>query len=222
MRGGKDSLILSIFAICLVFESLTYFLNFLFFLLCFVILFLSVFFKVSIRRQTLIVNTLIFVLGAWFVIWLNEIISPNFVLVFGFPLLFPQMFLKLIVGWEVILLALVPSFCLLVIFAHFFMKGFKGTLFFLGGSLASIVYAGWGLIQIAWLYYTNVGWAFPDINIEGYSFPAIYVFKLFRSIFFAAFFTLLGHLSNIGVLREIAAKFGRFRKKKAKRLDDYF
>jgi hypothetical protein len=82
----------------------------------------------------------------------------------------------------------------------------------------SILYAGWTLIQVAWLYYANVGWALPDINIDGYSFPAIYIFKLFRSLFLAASFTLLGHLSNIGILSKIVSEF---RRKKEKRLTDF-
>jgi len=219
MRRTRDISILIILTICLclILEYSTYFLNLVFFLAYSIILLIIVP-RLSIGKQTLIRNILIFVLGAWFVIWLNEIISPDFVLVFGFPFLFPQMFWRSIAAWYVILLALVPSFCLLVIFAYV-LKGFKGTLFFIGGSLASILYAGWGLIQIAWLYYTNVGWALPDINIEGYSFPAIYIFKLFRSIFLATFFTLLGHFSNIGILGKVVNKF---RRKKEKRLTDFF
>jgi len=217
MKTTKDLSILTILAICLclVFELSTYFLNFVFFLSYLIILLFMP--RLSIGKQTLIRNILIFVLGAWLVIWLNEIMSPSFVLVFSFPLLFPHIIGQAIASWELILLCFVPSFCLLVIFAYF-TKGFKGTLFFLGASVVSILYAGWTLIQVAWLYYANVGWALPDINIEGYSFPAIYIFKLFRSLFLAASFTLLGHLSNIGILGKIVDEF---RRKKEKRLTDF-
>ena len=65
-------------------------------------------------------------------------------------------------------------------------KGDKSSWFFLGASFISIVYAGYSLVQIAYLYVENVG-RFP-FNVEGYVFPAVYIFKLFRATFFATAF----------------------------------
>lgn len=156
--------------------------------------------KISTRKQSVVGGALLFGLGAVFVIWFNETMSPYAIFLLGFPLLFPATLLQP-TYWEAILL-LVPSLCLLIISAYLF-KRYKWKWFFLGASLTSLAYAGWSLLQIAGLYYVNVGYALPDISIEGYSFPAIYTFKLFRSIFFATFFTILGYLEQMGILSKI-------------------
>lgn len=160
--------------------------------------------QISSRTWIMIGNALLFALGAWFVIWFNQIMNPNIVLIVSLPLFFPATLWQ-ITFWQVIL-PFVPSLCLFIFFAYLLFKLFKGikrTLFFLGASLASLAYAGWSLLQIACLYYVNVGWALPDIAIEGYAFPAIYTFKLFRSVFFATFFTILGYTDTIEILKKI-------------------
>lgn len=223
MRVNRSFLMLTILTICLIVESIIFLASAVFFLAYFLIFFVLALLKTPIRIRTLIESILIFVLGIWFIVWLNVVINPTYVLAFGLPMLFPQILWSSIVSWELMLLSLlifVPSICLLAIFLYS-LKGSR-SLFFLGASLVSIFYAGWSLIEIAQLYHANVGYALPDINIEGYSFPAIYTFKLFRSLFFATFFTLLGHLNNIGILGKIVAKFGRLRRKKEKQLTDFF
>jgi hypothetical protein len=222
MKVNKQLLIPIILTIFIILEFFTFFLDAVFFFLCFIVLLYLPFLKISIRRQIQIRAALLFVLGAWFVIWVNEAMNPSYLFLVGMPFLFPQI-IHSIVFWEgipLVILLFAPSFCLLIVFAYI-LRGTRGTWFFLGASLASIAYAGWSLIEIAGLYYVNVGWALPSINIEGYSFPAVYTFSLFRSIFFATFFTILGHLSNIGILGKITAKFNRG-KKREKRLTDFF
>jgi hypothetical protein len=222
MRGITWTLLILTILGCILLEFLTYFANAGYFLLYLNVLVLA-FLKIPNRRKKTIGSMLIFVLGAGFVIWFNGTVNPSSLLLFSFPLLFPAIVWQ-VTYWQAILLYFMPSVLLFIFFAYLLFKWFKGirgTWFFLGASLASIFYAGWSLIEIARLYYANVGWALPNINIEGYSFPAIYTFSLFRSIFFATFFTILGHLNNIGILGKIAAKFSRFRKKKEKRLTDF-
>lgn len=161
--------------------------------------------QISFRTWIMTGNALLFVLGACFVIWFNQVMNPNIVLIVGLPLLIPAILWQ-ITFWQVIFLDFIPSLCVFIFSAYLLFKWFKGikrTWFFLGASLASLAYAGWSLLQIAGLYYVNVGWALPDIAIEGYAFPAIYTFKLFRSVFFATFFTILGYTDTIEILKKI-------------------
>jgi hypothetical protein len=132
-----------------------------------------------------------FSFGVSVVIWLNVILQPEFVLTWLFPDLFLQIIIRLISS---ILLFSIPAYLLLK-----WLRGIKSTWFFLGASSTSLFYAGLSLVEIAGLYYVNVGWALPDIAIEGYAFPAIYTFKLFRSIFLATFFSILGYW--VGILK---------------------
>ena len=160
--------------------------------------------QISFRTWIMTGNALLFVLGACFVIWFNQVMNPNIVLIVGLPFFFPDMLWQ-ITFWQAIL-SLIPSLCVFIFSAYLLSKWFKGvrrTLFFLGASLTSLAYAGWSLLQIAGLYYVNVGWALPDIAIEGYAFPAIHIYKLFRSVFFATFFTILGYTDTIDILKKI-------------------
>jgi len=127
-----------------------------------------------------------FVLGILAGYWVNGL-TPELILV----LLVPQHFLHIIIQNFVIPLSL-------LIAAFIIMKRFKGNKsiwFFLGATFTSIFFAGQSLVQIAYLYFENVG-RFP-FPVDGYSFPAIYTFKLFRSVFFASFFGMLGHWIEI-------------------------
>jgi len=129
-----------------------------------------------------------FVLGIIFGNWANGL-TPESILILG---LVPQYF-----ALEIIWIFVLPLF-LFSIFYFMLMKTFKGTKsnwFFLGASSTSIFYAWQSLVQIAYLYFENVE-RFP-FNVEGYVFPAIYTFKLFRAIFFSSFFGMLGYLSEI-------------------------
>lgn len=145
--------------------------------------------KVPIRIGTIMGIVAYFSFGVSIVIWLNAIMQPEFVLTWLFPSLFLQVIIRLIPS---IVIFLLPAYLLLK-----WLRGIKSTWFFLGASLTSIFYAGQSLVQIAILYYVNVGWALPDIAIEGYAFPAIYIFKLFRSIFLATFFSIVGYWVEI-------------------------
>jgi len=145
--------------------------------------------KVPTRMSTTIGIVAYFSFGVSVVMWLNAIMQPEFVLTWLFPNLFLQIIVRLIPS---ILLVLVPAYLLWK-----WSKGIRSTWFFLGASLTSLFYAGQSLVQIAILYYINVGWALPDIVIEGYAFPAIYTFKLFRSIFLATVFSILGYWVEI-------------------------
>jgi hypothetical protein len=130
--------------------------------------------------------------------------NPNILLIVGLPFLIPSILWQ-IAFWQDIY-PLMVLICGVIASTYLLFKCFKGikrTWFFLGASLASLAYAGWSLLQIAGLYYVNVGWALPDINIEGYAFPAIYTFKLFRSVFLATFFTILGYTDTIDILKRI-------------------
>lgn len=142
----------------------------------------------SIRMQ-IISSLILFVFGILFVIWLNVAIPPEAIMVF----LFPYTFLPIIIEFFVI-----PLFSFLFIAYLFWrrVKGVRSVWFFLGASLTSLVYAGQSMVQIAILYYLNVGKWLP-LQIEGYSFPAIYTFKLFRSVFFTTFFSIVGYSLDV-------------------------
>lgn len=114
--------------------------------------------------------------------------KPEFIIV----LLFPQLFSLIIIEWFVIPASLFSVAAFLIIK---YVGNHKSTWFFLGASSMSLFYAGQSLIQIAIHYYINVG-QFP-FPVEGYSYPAIYMFKLFRSIFLASFFGILGYWIEI-------------------------
>ena len=89
---------------------------------------------------------------------------------------------------------LILPLCVFLFFVSILIKCInenKSTWFFLGATSTSLVYAGYNLFQIAILYYQNVG-HFP-FNVEGYTYPAIYTFKLFKSIFLASLFGILGY-----------------------------
>ena len=139
--------------------------------------------KVPIRIGTIVGIVAYFSFGVSVAIWLNTIMQPEFVLTWLFPDLFLQVIIRLIPS---IVIFLLPAYLLLK-----WLRGIKSTWFFLGASLTSIFYAGQSLVQIAILYYVHVGWALPDIAIEGYAFPAIYTFKLFRSNSLLLFLVLL-------------------------------
>ncbi len=141
------------------------------------------------KTIVIIRNLPVFVLGVSVSIWLNTIMQPEVVLTWLFPDL---LLLTITYLLPSILLFLVSAFLL-----RWWFKDLKSTWFFFGASLTSLVYAGQNLVQIAILYYVNVGRWLPDINFEGYSFPAIYTFKLFRSIFLVTVFSILGHWAEI-------------------------
>jgi len=128
-----------------------------------------------------------FVLGIWVGKWVNGL-TPELIL----ASLFPQHFLGIIIQNYVIPLSLFSIFALI---GMKIFKGNKSSWFFLGASFTSIVYAGHSLVQIAYLYFENVG-RFP-FNVEGYVFPAVYTFKLFRATFFATVFGIAGHAIEI-------------------------
>lgn len=130
-----------------------------------------------------------FFLGALVVVWLNAIMQPEFVLSWLFPDIFWQIAIRLLPSIGLLL------FCGLLLLR--WLKGIKSTWFFLGASLTSIFYAVQSLVQIAILYYANVGQYLPDIQVEGYSYPAIFTFNLFRSIFLATLFSILGYWIDI-------------------------
>jgi len=111
--------------------------------------------------------------------WANGL-TPESTLILG---LVPQYFTLYIIRILVlpIFLFLIAYFILMKLF-----KGNKSNWFFLGASFTSIFYAWQSLVQIAYLHFENVG-KFP-FNVEGYVFPAIYTFKLFRAVFFSSFF----------------------------------
>lgn len=154
--------------------------------------------KVPTRIGIIIGSVAYYSYGMIIVIWLNAIFQPQFILTWLFPDLFWQVVIRLIPS---IFLISVPAYALLKWF-----RGIKSSWFFLGASLTSLYFAIVSLIEIAGLYYVNVGWALPDIAIEGYAFPAIYTFKLFKSIFLATFFGVLGYL--IETLRRKGEKRG--------------
>lgn len=131
-------------------------------------------------------NFFVFLIGAVLAIWLNEIVSPQLIIVFGLPNLYSVNAIL----WFIISI-------IVIIFWAFITKklykNLKTTWFFVGASFASLVYAGINLYEISWLYYINVGKFLPNISVEGYSFPAIYMFKLFRSIFLTTAFGIIGY-----------------------------
>lgn len=144
--------------------------------------------KMSVRTG----SVLLFIFGVLVVCWLNMAVPPEYVLVFRFP----DLFWQIILGWF-----MMPIYMFLVIafLLWKYAKGIRPVWFFFGASLTSLFYAVQSLEEIAVLYYWNVGRYLPDIRIEGYSFPAIYTFKLFRSIFFTTFFGILGY--SVEILR---------------------
>ena len=129
-------------------------------------------------------------LGVIVVLWINESMSPMLLIVLGYG--FSSYMSNLI-------FMTIAGVFLFIILAYQLRKTFrdlKRIWFFLGASLTSLAYAGRSLLEITVLYYNNVGYAFP-IGIEGYSFPAVYTYKLFSSFFFATFFSVLGYWSEI-------------------------
>lgn len=144
--------------------------------------------SVKANMRAIIGNALFFSLGVSVVIWLNDMVYPNLILILSSA---ATIFQIMVVG----LLAFMFAFFGFLIWAIF--RKVKLVWFFVGASLVSLYFAGVSLYQISVLYYVNVGWALPDINIQGYSFPAIYIFKLFRSIFFTALFSVIGYWVEI-------------------------
>jgi len=168
----------------------------------------------SIRTKIVFGSLIFFIFGILIVLWLNVAVPPAAVMVF----LFPYTFMPIIIWYFMVP---VSSFLVIVYLIGRFFKDVRSVWFFLGATLMSLVFAGQSLEQISILYYLNVGRWLP-LQVEGYSFPAIYTFSVFKSIFFTTFFAILGYLDSIEPLSKIAVAFSRFRDKKQKRLTDFF
>jgi len=140
--------------------------------------------KINLRLH----NVVPFAFGISIVIWLNAIMKPEFIVVLLFPQLFPLILIQ-----HLVIPASVYSVATLLLIKY--VGDHKSTWFFLGASSMSLIFAGQSLVQIAIHYYINVG-QFP-FPVEGYSYPAIYMFKLFRSIFLATLFGILGYWIEI-------------------------
>lgn len=135
-------------------------------------------------------NIILLVLGIFFSAWLNDLFAtPIPVLIIGLNpfslftlknVIIPFCYLFL---WEILL---IWKFC----------KSPNFLWFFAGASIASFWFAMGSLFEIAVVWYKNNAWTLPDIYIEN-PMPAIYTYKLFKSIFFASLFGLLGHWSQI-------------------------
>lgn len=133
-------------------------------------------------------NFLLLILGIFFATWLNSLVTPEFVLLIG---LTPLSLFSLP--------SVITSICILlfgIITARVFFKNLNATWFFAGASLTSFWFAMGSLFEVVFVWYINSGQYLPDLYVE-YPMPAIYTVKLFRSVFFAALFGLLGHWVSI-------------------------
>ncbi|HJW65254.1 MAG TPA: hypothetical protein VJ507_00590 [Candidatus Bathyarchaeia archaeon] len=129
-------------------------------------------------------NVFLLIIGASLALWLNWIVIPELVVVLGFPL---NPSVQNIIG-----LLIIAIICF-VFWAYVYKKIFKNlraTWFFVGASFISLFLASINLHDISVLYYLNV-------DTVGYSYPAIYIFKLFRSIFFTTVFGILGYWNEL-------------------------
>ena len=129
-------------------------------------------------------NYSVLLVGILLAVWLNEILSPQLISAFGLP--YNPYALTAILGTLLSIVVIIDLFL-------FYRRRYKKltlTWFFVGASLVSLVYAAGNLYQISVLYNTNV-------KVENYSFPAIYVFKLFRSIFLFSVFGIIGYWNEL-------------------------
>ncbi len=134
-------------------------------------------------------NVALFILGITIATWLNSLVTPEFVLIIWL-IPFSLITLQYVIG----------PICLFLFLIYLTKKSFKSpksTWFFFGASLTSLLFAMGTLVEVSVLYYFGTGRNHPEVLIGDYIFPAIYTFKVFRSIFFATLFGLLGHWSEI-------------------------
>lgn len=133
-------------------------------------------------------NLFLFIIGIVTAIWLNSIVTPEFVLVIGLAPFSPS----LVFVFYMPLFLFVLTFCVV----RRFFKNLRSIWFFVGSSLMSLWSAMGSLFEVAIVWYVNNGQALPDFYIET-PMPAIYTFKLFRSIFLASVFGIVGYWIEI-------------------------
>jgi hypothetical protein len=134
-------------------------------------------------------NIILLILGIGFSYWLNNL--------FATPI--PVLLIGLLPFSMFTVQDLIIPFCLFVLGIFIVLKLFKNTnylWFFAGASLTSFWFALGSLFEISVVWYKNNGWTLPNIYVES-PMPAIYTYKLFKSIFFASLFGLLGHWSQL-------------------------
>ena len=154
---------------------------------------LKVRFKGAIISFLISGNFALLILGIAFSAWLNSFFAtPISVLAIG--LLPFSMFT---------IQNLIIPFCIFVVVILIVIliigKVFKSpnyVWFFAGASLTSFWFAIGSLFEVSIVWFKNNGWTLPDIYVEN-PMPAIYTYKLFKSIFFASLFGLLGHWSQL-------------------------
>jgi len=132
----------------------------------------------------------VFLVGIILALWLNEILTPQLIVILGVPLNLYALITSLL---------FISSIIVIIDLFLFYKKKYKKltlTWFFVGAGLVSILFAGTNLYQISYLYILNIGNA-SATTVQGYSFPAIYVFKLFRSIFFISVFGIIGYWNEL-------------------------
>lgn len=125
-------------------------------------------------------NYFILLVGLVFALFLNEVLSPQLIVVFG-----------LVYNPDALTATLLFVFGLLVvvdwlIFYKILYKKTSMTWFFLGATVVSIIYSAIDLYQISLLYTSNS-------TITSYSFPAVYVFRLFRAFFLSSVFGITSY-----------------------------
>ena len=135
-----------------------------------------------------------FVLGIMVGYWINELTVED-ILILG--LAHKVLGIETLIVIGILFVLPIALFCILAYMLNKWFKGNNKTIwFFLGASAISIFYAWHSLVQITIIYYVNVRPDLP-IHMEGYVFPAVYTFKLFRATFFASLFGILGYLNQI-------------------------
>jgi len=150
--------------------------------------------KENLRRPYLLDKILVFILGIWnarnFSTWFTPDFFSHLFIISKNPLIIFEIISLLL--YDLIILAFGISCLLMLIFWTRFRKldlSLFFKIFLFGSSVTSLYYAFNNIAEISAYYVTEV-----DIGpfiIGGYSFPAIYTFKIFRSIFFTSVFIVL-------------------------------
>ncbi len=135
-------------------------------------------------------NILLLILGVFFSAWLDYLFSmPELVLIAG---LAPFS----INGFQYIIVPFCLLFLPFLILVWKFFKNSNYVWFFAGASLTSFYFAIISFLEVSVVWYLNHGNSLSDFYVET-PLPAIYAYKLFKSIFFASLFGLLGNWSQI-------------------------
>lgn len=138
-------------------------------------------------------NILLLILGTFFSAWLNNFFAtPLSVLSIS---LLP--FSNLTLQYFIIPFCIVVAGVLIgILFVSKIFRSPNYVWFFAGASLTSFWFALGSLLEVSIVWFKNNGSGLPNLYVES-PMPAIYTYKLFKSIFFASLFGLLGNWNQL-------------------------